>query len=118
MVPSNRAWTARSVRFPTAIALARMPQMLDDRVPADPEDLRNLPVRFPACGPDHALALPVRQRHGGDWTVRVTHSPRGFERKGANELQQRQMLVVKTLSSGACEWNKSRALRPEHGPEP
>ena len=48
-----------------AVALARMPQMLDHGFVADPEDPRDLPVRFSSRGPHHAFALAVGQAAPG-----------------------------------------------------
>jgi hypothetical protein len=35
--------------------------------------------------------------------LRPLHAPRGFERKGADELQQREIFVRKALACNACK---------------
>ena len=46
--------------FPNAVALARVAQVLDHRVLADPQYPRNLPVGLAASRPHDAFALAVR----------------------------------------------------------
>src|SRR3954468_21090321 len=80
------------------VTLARVPQVLDNRVVADPENARDFPVGLSPRCPHHALALPVREPH---WFLREAHPlhpSRRFEREGADELKKRQLFAGMLLA--------------------
>src|SRR5687767_2481103 len=82
--------------FADAVAFARPLQVFGHRLVAEPEDPRDLPVRFSARRPHDAVALAVGQLRRRE-KRRVTHLPdpsRRLEREGPRELRQRQMLLA------------------------
>lgn len=76
-----------------------MLQMLDDGVVTDTEDDRDLPVGFPAGGPQHAIALTVRHRHGvlrRDAGLR--QPPGALECEPADQLRYQDLLIRKLVT--------------------
>src|SRR5437868_9885604 len=80
-----------------------MTQMLADGRLADPEDAGDLPVGLAARRPDHALALALGELHRACRITHPAHAACRFEGEGADQLEQRLVLLGEGLARGAGE---------------